>query len=130
MKRTPYATLDSVEKMLLGAAPGDLMALSAVPAGATADPRAARLDLVRKFLAEMPELRAELGKSIAAASRNGGAKRGDFLKAFAERRAQVVSLAELGQFRQQAPQAVADFHGELSRYLVEMEGFAADSTIG
>jgi hypothetical protein len=122
MKRTPCAPLDSVEKMLLGAAPGDPIALTAAPAGATPDPRAARLDLVRKFLADMPELRAELGKSITAASRNGGGKRGDFLKAFAERRAQVVSLAELGQLRQQAPQAMADFQGELSRYLTEMEG--------
>ena len=62
MKRIPHATLDSVEKMLLGAAPDDLIDVAAQPVGATPDPRAARLDLVRKFLAKMPSSARSSGR--------------------------------------------------------------------
>lgn len=120
-----HATLDPVEKVLLGAAPDDLVAVTIHPTDLMQDPRAARLEVVRKFLADVPELRAQLGKDINEAWNRADGQRGEFVKAFAERRAQILSLAELGQFRQQAPQAIADFHGELSRYLMEMEGFSA-----
>ena len=118
------ATLDPVDKMLLGAAPDDLIAMTTYPADSMGDTRAARLDAVRKYLADVPELRAELAKDIKEAWIRVDGRRGEFQKVFAERRAQVLSLAELGQFRQQAPQAIADFHDELSRYLMEMEGFS------
>jgi hypothetical protein len=118
-----HATLDPVEKMLLGVAPDDLLAVTIHPTDLMRDPRAARLEVVRKFLAHVPELRAELAKDINEAWNRADGQRGEFVKAFAERRAQVLSLAEVGQFRQQAPQAIADFNTELSRYLMEMEGF-------
>ena len=117
--------LDSVEKMLLGFTPDAAIADDGV--GLARDPRAVRVEALRKYLLEVPELRAELAKDIEVAWRGAYGRRGEFLKAFAERRAQILSLAELGRFRQQAPQTIADFHSELSRYLMETEGQPGDS---
>lgn len=125
VKPVRHATLDPVEKMLLGAVPDDLLVVTDHPTDLMRDPRAVRLEVVRKFLADVPELRTQLAKDIKEAWSRADGRRGEFQKVFAERRAQVLSLAELGQFRQQAPQAIADFNTELSRYLMEMEGFSA-----
>ncbi|MCY7290220.1 MAG: hypothetical protein LH624_18745 [Cryobacterium sp.] len=116
-------TLDSVEKMLLGAAPDDFIALGAASTAAALDPRAARLDDVRKFLVDQPELRAKLGLEINKAWQRADGQRRAFLESLAERRAQVLSLAEIGRSRQQVPQATSDFDRELARYLTEMHGF-------
>jgi hypothetical protein len=117
------ATLDAVEKMLLGAAPDDSIALAAAAPSVASNLRAARLDDIRKFLVDQPELRAKLGTEINKAWQRADGKRGAFLESLAERRAQVLSLAEIGRSRRQAPQAAADFDHELARYLTEMHGF-------
>jgi hypothetical protein len=121
--------LDSVEKMLLGGTPDDGIAISAQAADAMRDPRVARLDAARNYLVDVPELRAELARDIKAAWSRAGGRRSEFLHAVAERRAQLLSLAELRQFRDQTPHAIADFHSELSRYLLETAG-QSDDTAG
>lgn len=115
----PRAGLDAVEKMLLGAAPDDSVALGA----AAPDSRAPRLDDIRGFLADQPALRAKLGAEISKAWQRADGKRGAFLESLAERRAQVLSLAQISRSRRQVPQAAADFDHELARYLTEMHGF-------
>ena len=115
----PVAALDAVEKMLLGAAPDDAIALAeGVP-----DPRAARLEDIRKFLVDQPELRAKLAAETSKAWQRAGGQRGAYLESLAERRAQVLSLAEISRSRKKVPQAAADFDRELARYLTEMHGF-------
>lgn len=117
---TNVVTLDPVEKMLLGATPDDLVALANLSI-----PRAERLHSVRTLLVDQPELRAQLGLEIDKAWQRAGGEREAFLKGLAERRAQILSLAEIGRSRQQVAPAVADFDREFARYLIEMEGFGA-----
>jgi hypothetical protein len=116
-------TPDSVEKMLLGATPDDEVAVRSGSPGLVRDPRATRLDSVRRFLEDQPALRAQLGKEVEDAWRSADGRRGAFLTGLAERRAQLLSMAELGQLREQASRAAADAESELARYLREMEGF-------
>ena len=116
-KKTTGA-LDSVEKMLLGATPGDLVAVASLSA-----PGAARLDDVRTFLVEQPELRAKLALEVDKAWQRADGARGQFLERVAERRAQILSLAEIGRSQRQGPETDANFERELARYLTEMEGF-------
>lgn len=115
---TNLVTLDSVEKLLLGATPDDLVAAANLSL-----PRAERLDSVRTLLADQPKLRAKLGLEIDKAWQRADGERGAFLEGLAERRAQVLSLAEMGRSRQQMSQIVVDLDRELERYLMEMEGF-------
>jgi hypothetical protein len=120
--------LSPVEKVLLGATPDDPIEVAAGPAASVLDARPARLEVIRSFLAEQPELRAKLRQEVDKAWHNTDRQRGEFLAALAERRAEVLSRAELSHLGRLAPQTVAGFRGELSRYL-EMEGFGAGGGI-
>lgn len=113
--------LDKVEKVLLGGVPNDVVEM---PVG-SAKTRTAQLDLIRSFLAEQPELRSTLSKEIDEAWERTKENRIEFLDTLAERKASILSLAELNYFQKQSPQAVSQFQGELARYLVEMEGFGS-----
>ena len=114
--------LDSVEKALLGIAPDNADEFAARSASLVPTIHAARLANVRSFLAEQPELREALAQQVEEAWQTVGGNHGEFLARIAERRAQILSQAELAHWRSQTPQAIADFRTQLARYLVEMEG--------
>lgn len=117
------SVLSPVEMMLLGGSPDDIFPVIAHPVDLVKDHRSVQIEVIREYLAGQPGLRVQLEKEVTEASRRAKGQRGEFLKALAERRAQVVSLAQIGQLSQQTPQAITDFHEELSRYLTDMEGF-------
>jgi hypothetical protein len=124
-EKTPF---DAVDTVLLGLTPADVPA-AAAPGGTGADPRAARLADVRRYLEAQPQVRAEFGREIAEAWRASGEERGPFLRAVSESRARLLSQASISQVRPQAPQAAATFQRELTRYLLEREGAGADDVV-
>ncbi len=124
-----HAELDPVEKALLGLAPDDPIRLTPGPVIFGPDTLAIRLQVVRNFLAEQPEIRETLAQEVEEAWGRAGGQRQTFLVLMAERRAQILSRAELSHMQREAPKAVTDFVGELSRYLTEMEGFSASGSI-
>jgi len=79
-EKTPF---DAVDTVLLGLTPADVPA-AAAPGGTGADPRAARLADVRRYLEAQPQVRAEFGREIAEAR-------------FDERRALLRYRALLGE---------------------------------
>ena len=114
--------LDSVEKALLGIAPQGGVEFAAPSVAVLPNNHAARLANVRSFLAAQPALLEALAEQIEETWQTTGGNHVEFLTRIAERRAQILSQAELAHWGRQAPQAVADFRTQLARYLVEMQG--------
>lgn len=111
------AALDAVEKMLFGAAPVDSLELAAAT-----DPRARRLVGVRALLKNQPKLRAKIEQEVDQAWQKARGDRASFLQSIAERRAQLVSLAEISRPNPDGARVAQNFDDELARYLTEMQG--------
>jgi len=116
-----HAELDPVEKALLGVAPDDPIKLTPGPVIFRPDTLAIRLQVVRDFLAEQPEIRETLAQEVEEAWKRADGQRQTFLALIAERRAQILSRAELSHMQREAPKVMSHFAGELSRYLAEMD---------
>jgi len=114
------------ERLLLGMAPPDAIdTLAGTLDGVRSAGRsAARVALVKDFLARNPEMRAELAKEAAETWKRVRGSHAAFSAAIVERRAQLLSRAQLANFNEGAPVAAANAQREVARYLAELEGIS------
>ncbi len=114
------------EKLLLGMAPPDSVDTLAGASGGVraAGKMAARVAMVQDFLTRNPEVRTELEEEAAETWKRVRGKHAAFTAAIAERRAQLLSRAQLANFNEGAPVAAANAQQEVARYLAELEGIS------
>lgn len=118
--------IGAAEKLLLGLTPNDTVvtvprALRGLVRG---DGTSARLDALQAFLTRNPEVRVELEREAEAMWARAGGKRDVFAAAVTERRAQLLTQAQLSMVSEMAPASVDAGYRELARYLAEMYGIS------
>ena len=109
--------LDSVETMLLGGAPVDALDLRQ-----SGDRRVQLLADIRAYLKERPELRTETAQEVGLAWQKARGDRTAFRQNVAERRAQLLTLAQIDRAKPDSARVAQDFDNELTRYLTQMQG--------
>jgi hypothetical protein len=116
--------IGAAEKLLLGLPP--TASVTAVPRALRGlirgDGAAARLEVVQVFLARHPDLREDLEREAGEIWKRVSGKPEEFTAAVAERRARLLSLAQLSNVNETAPVAVQNTYTELARYLAESYG--------
>jgi len=124
---------DPVEKMVLGVVlggtPDESLAVLDDPAANLLDADIARLETVRSFLANQPDLLEKFAQEVDEAWGHADGQPEKFLADVAQLRAEILTRAELEQLQRLAPLAAANLRNELSWYLIQKEGFGIDGAV-
>lgn len=116
--------VDALEQSLLGRAPNDPFISGEATLLSRHNLRGARLAALRQLFTEQPALRIALQEEFEKAWRNSGEHGVSFVAATAERRAQIITAAELLAFQRNVSSTTATFRANLARYLTEHAGYS------